>query len=206
MNTSEIPTNYPLQWPTGWKRTPSGRRTRSRFRTERNNVTLTDALNRVEQELRRWGIHQSTVSCNVEPRLDGRPRSGQARPSDPGVAVYFRLRAGGRPKVFACDRWITIEENLAAIAGHIAALRTVERYGVGETEQVLAGYTALPPTATDWRSMFGFGPDATPPFADVERRYLERIKIAHPDRADGNPFEAARLNEARDLARHELGG
>jgi hypothetical protein len=120
--------------------------------------------------------------------------------------VYFRLRAGGRPKVFACDRWWTVEENLAAIAGHIDALRKVERYGVGETEQVLAGYTALPASATDWRSTFGFGPDETPAVSVVEARYLARIKDAHPDRADGNPFEAARLNEARDLARHELGG
>src|SRR5262245_18103749 len=134
MSEDQDITGYPLQWPVGWRRTAPDRRRWSQFRSGTARVTMTDALDRVQTEFARWGIHDVVISSNVQVRLDGRIRADQARPSDPGVAIYFRLRAGGRPKVFACDKWFTVEENLAAIAGHIHALRAVERYGVGETE------------------------------------------------------------------------
>ena len=159
---------------------------------------------RLDHELRIWGIHDWLVSSNLQTKLDGMPYANQSEPSDVGVAVYFRLRAGGKPKVFACDRWNRVADNIAAIAGHVEALRRVERYGVGEVEKVLAGYTALPPSAEDWRSVFGFGPDETPTFAEVDRRYKRQIQAAHPDKEFGDSLQAARLNTARDMARWEL--
>lgn len=199
-------TRYPLSWPAGWRRTPSTRRTRAPFSTYRNPITIDRARQQLQSELKRLGVpyDQWTLSTNVETRTDGTIRSDRRAPDDPGVAVYFRMRAGGKPKVFACDKWDTVAGNIAAIARHIDALRRVDRYGVGEMDQVLAGYTALPPSAEDWRSVFGFGPDETPTFPEVDVRYKRMMVAAHPDRADGDTLQAARLNTARDLARWEL--
>ena len=205
------PTKFPLAWPVGWRRTPSDRRTWAKFakRVESGlrHLTLTEATSTLLKELQRLGVPYGEwcISTNVELRLDGLPRSDRGEPSDPGVAVYFRMRAGGKPKVFACDKWSRVADNVSAIARHIECLRAVDRYGVGEMEQVLAGYTALPPSAEDWRSVFGFGPDESPKFAEVDRRYKLQMKAAHPDRETGDSLQASRLNTARDMARWELG-
>lgn len=199
------PTKFPLSWPVGWRRTPSERRTSAMFKKYGQRMTVAAATTQLAHELRLLGVPYGewALSTNVELRLDGNPRSDR-EPADPGVAVYFRMRAGGKPKVFACDKWNRAADNVAAIARHIEALRAVDRYGVGEMEQVLAGYTALPPSAEDWRSVFGFGPDETPKLAEVDRRYKHQMKAAHPDREEGDSLQAARLNTARDMARWEL--
>lgn len=199
------PTKFPLAWPVGWKRTPSERRKRASFMKEKRPLIVSVAMLQLANELRRFGVPYGewVLSTNVELRFDGNPRSDR-EPGDPGAAVYFRMRAGGKPKVFACDKWNRIADNVSALARHIECLRAVDRYGVGEMEQVLAGYTALPPSAEDWRSVFGFGPDETPKFGEVDRRYKNQMKAAHPDREDGDSLQAARLNTARDMARWEL--
>jgi hypothetical protein len=199
-------TRFPLTWPVGWKRTPADRRVRSKFSSYKQPLTVIKATSLLQSELGRLGVpfDEWTLSTNVELRMDGFPRSDRGDPRDPGAAVYFRMRAGGKPKVFACDKWDRVADNVAAIAKHIECLRAVDRYGVGEMEQVLAGYTALPPSAVDWRSVFQFGPDETPRWSEVERRYKAGMVVAHPDRPDGDSLQAARLNTARDMARQEL--
>lgn len=200
------PTRFPLAWPVGWKRTPADRRVRASFKSYGHAMTPTKAREQLTRELQRLGVPfgQWALSTNVEIRSDGLLRGDRGEPTDPGAAIYFRMTAGGKPKVFACDKWNRVGDNIAAIARHIEALRAVDRYGVGEMEQVLAGYTALPPSAEDWRSVFAFGPDETPRFAEVDRRYKRLMTAAHPDTADGDTLQAARLNTARDMARWEL--
>lgn len=200
-------TRYPLAWPVGWRRTPADRRKRATFSHYKAQMSVQVAAGQLREELRRLGVPFDAwvLSTNVELRLDGMPRSDR-EPKDPGAAVYFRLRAGGKPKVFACDKWNRVADNVAAMARHIEALRAVDRYGVGEMEQVLAGYTALPPSAEDWRSVFGFPPDATPAFSEIDRLYKRLMAEAHPDKPTGDKFQAQRLNVARDMARWELQG
>lgn len=204
--TMSEPTRYPLAWPVGWKRTPADRRVRSSFKARGVWITTGAAIPQLMAELRRLGVphDQWVLSTNLQLRVDGLPRGDQGEPKDPGAAVYFRMREGGKPKVFACDKWKRVGENVVSIARHIECLRAVDRYGVGEMEQVLAGYTALPPSAEDWRSVFGFGPDESPKFSEVERRYRPMMAACHPDKPDGDSLQAARLNTARDLARWEL--
>lgn len=200
------PTRFPLSWPVGWKRTPADRRTRAQFKSAGVAMTIGRARDQVAKELQRLGVPfgEWALSTNVETRMDGTIRADRGEPADRGVAVYFRMRQGGKPKVFACDKWDRVADNIAAIARHIECLRAVDRYGVGEMEQVLAGYTALPPSAEDWRSVFAFGPDETPALGEVDRRYKRLMAAAHPDTADGDTLQAARLNTARDMARWEL--
>jgi len=162
---------------------------------------VVDALSRLDSELERLGARAATLSTNVSLRLDGRIR-GDENPPDPGVAVYFTFK--GKATVLAADRYLRVADNIAAIAGHIEAIRRVERYGVGTIEQALAGYKALPAdSAANWRAVFGFPADAAPSLDDVDRAYKTAARRKHPD-AGGTDIEMAHLNRARDYALSEL--
>lgn len=198
-------TRYPLSWPAGWRRTAAGDRRSAAFGRRggsygfRQALTIADALDRVSGELRRLGVADWLLSSNLRMRQDGLPYSQQSEPADPGVAIYFKL--GGKDRTLACDQWRRAADNIAAIAAHIECLRGIDRYGVGTIDQAFAGYAALPPSAEDWRTVFGLV--GTPMRAAVEARYLELAKQHHPDRG-GDPAMMAKLNAAREAARREL--
>jgi hypothetical protein len=210
------PTAYPLAWPAGKARTKSSLRERGRFSRGENvtqtfsngatyshrasrELTVANAVARVQRELDRLGARLPVLSTNLELRLDGLPRSGQRLPEDPGVAVYFQLK--GKPLVLACDRYQTVPANLAAIAAHIDAMRTAERHGVGSLEQMFMGFAALPSgiAPEDWRAVLG----EPKTMADAESAYREAIKTAHPD-VGGSEARAAALNAAIAKAREVL--
>lgn len=203
--------SYPLHWPLGRMRTPAGSRRRAAFNSKRHNgryletseLSISHALDRLEDEVTRLGVRTYTLSTNVEPRLDGRPRSVSQRIEDPGVALYFKLQ--GQDTVLACDRWDRVADNIAAIAKHIEALRGIERWGVGSLRQAFAGYAALPPSegappVQSWWQILGIDRDA--PWAEIEARWRELMRTAHPDQG-GDPELAKRLNAARDAAKKE---
>jgi hypothetical protein len=100
----------------------------------------------------------------------------------------------------ACDKWTRAADNIAAVAGHIEAIRAQDRYGVGTLEQAFAGYTALPAKAggVDWRAEMGFKPEVgvAPEAFDVVYRRLARER--HPDTEGGSHEAMARLNVARE--------
>ncbi len=106
----------------------------------KGELAVTEALRRLQGAMDRLGARLPVVSTNLEPRLDGLPRSGQRKPEDPGAALYFRLN--DTPVVLACDHYDTVAANLAAIAAHIDAMRAMERHGVGSLEQMFAGFAA----------------------------------------------------------------
>jgi hypothetical protein len=190
---------YPLEWPLGWKR--ASERVDAPFRRYGKRLGILDSTARLEAELQRLGAKQPTLSTNISLRLDGRPRSDEA-PRDPGVAVYFSFR--GKATVLAADRYLTVADNIAAIAGHIEALRRIERYGVGTIEQALAGYRALPAdTAANWRAVFGFAKESRPTIEQLDAAYKAAAKKHHPDQG-GTDLEMAHVNRARDYALQEL--
>jgi hypothetical protein len=195
---------FPLEWPVGWKRTARHQRLVAPFGTKRTStgkLTVQLATTRLELEVDRLGARNPVLSTNVSLRLDGRPRSDE-NPTDPGAAIYFSFK--GKAVVLACDRFQTVADNIAAIAGHIEALRRVERYGVGTIEQALAGYKALPAdSAANWRAVFGFGADARVTVDQVDTAYKTLAKTKHPD-VGGTEIEMAHLNRARDYALLEL--
>ena len=206
--------SFPLHWPHGRPRTPSASRRAAPFNSKHHNgryqqtveLSISAALDRLEEEVTRLGVTTYTLSTNVEPRLDGRPRSSTARIEDPGVALYFKLQ--GQNTVLACDRWNRVADNIAAIAKHIEALRGIERWGVGSLRQAFAGYRALPPggdappapAEPPWWKILGV--DRAAPFAEIEARWRELMRTAHPDQG-GDPESAKRINAARDAARKE---
>lgn len=96
-------TRFPLAWPTGWPRTSTYKRQKSNFRTRGAQLSVFAAIQRLSGEVDRLGARDVILSTNMETRLDGLPRSGQAEPKDPGAALYFSLRKA--PRCLACDRW-----------------------------------------------------------------------------------------------------
>ncbi len=161
-------TPYPLTWPVAWPRArarqdaPFHKRVGLvRGQTSKADLTMVDAREQLQRQLDLLGAREVLLSTNVELTLTGQPRSGRARPVDVGVACYFKLK--GRDTVLACDKWTRVEDNIAAIAKHIEALRGQERWGVGSVEQAFTGYQALPaPLAKrHWTAVLGVAADAT---------------------------------------------
>lgn len=205
---------FPLHWPATWPRTPAFRRKPAKFSSasygkgyrEARGLTVAEALDRLQRELDLIGAASVVLSCNVERRLDGLPRSGAAEPSDPGVAIYFTMK--GRSTVLACDRWNRVADNIAAIAAHIGALRGIDRWGVGSVEQAFAGYAALPgPAARPWRAVLSW-PDSLPVTRpEIENARRTWAKRWHPDSGTApNAGLMAEMNAACDSALRELEG
>lgn len=197
---------FPLQWPTGWKRIPPGDRKDANFSRHDQRLTISDGVNRVLGELGRMGVHEDFViiSSNLESRLDGMPRSGQANPGDPGVCVYWQKggpRSGSPMRCLAVDRYLKVADNLAAIAATLDAMRAIERHGgAAILDRAFTGFAALPaPVAgqRDWWTVLGLQPDATAEqIRDAHRRLRSTL---HPDKpGSGDQERMAELNVARD--------
>lgn len=221
---AEQETASPLQWPTGWPRVKHRERARfrgtslhaytardangvsvCRQRSVSRELTIAEAIDRLQSELERLGGRYPVLSTNLELRRDGSPRSGQREPQDPGAAVYFTLKA--RRVVLACDKWDRAADNIAAIAAHIAAMRGQERWGVGSLEQAFAGYAKLPSpqAARSWRTVLGLG-DGEITRERAESRYRELALRHHPDVSGGSHEQMAELTQAIVRARAELAG
>jgi hypothetical protein len=219
---SETVERYPLSWPVGWKRTGYGQRRHAAFHAtktvysnyvnangqrsswkQKESLSVGKGLERLNGELKRLGAQRIVISSNLRIREDGLPYAQQAKQlDDPGVAVYFYLK--NQPRVLACDKWLSAAENMAAIAGHIAAIRAQDRYGVGTLDQAFAGYAAIPAKTggEDWRAEMGFKPDEHPDSEAIEARFRALARERHPD-AGGSHEAMARLNQARASAMQE---
>jgi hypothetical protein len=204
---------YPLAWPNTWPRTASRRQAMFSKKVHRagapyarsENLTVGDGLARLERELRLLGARTPVISSNLRRNLDGSLTANQAKMlADPGIAVYFRLH--DTPIVLACDKWNSAADNMAAIAGHIEAIRAQGRYGVGTIDQAFRGYAALPPVGGtqggDWRAELEVATvaPAALTLTYCEAQYTKLLKLRHPDRG-GSHDAIVRLNLARDAAR-----
>ncbi len=205
---------YPLQWPDGWKRTAPVARRHAKFgrkvttaggwkRTE--DLTVSQAIQRVLEELQRMGIVRDdcVISTNLVLRLDGLPRSDQKRPVDPGAAVYWQ--DGGARRVMAIDQYTTVEDNLAAIAATIEAMRAIERHGGAVIlERAFTGFTALPApgAAREWWEVLGCAAHA--PTNEIRAAYRALASKHHPDKG-GDAARMAEINAAFGTAMKERG-
>lgn len=61
---------------------------------------------------------------------------------DQGVVVHASFDGGVR--VFTCDRWVHLTQNLWAIAQHIKAVRDQANWGVATVAEALAAFRMLP--------------------------------------------------------------
>lgn len=191
--------SYPLTWPAGWKRTAPVFRNYARFK----NNTLGKCCDEAFAEVRRLSGYDAAdraiISTNIQARIDGRPYANRAQPSDPGVALYFIY--AGKPRVIACDKWLTVEDNLWAIVKHIEALRGQERWGCGSLERAFAGYTAIPEKTggQSWWETLGVAMNASED--QVKDAYYAKAKIYHPDSGtEPNSEKMIEVNLAYQMA------
>jgi len=209
---------FPLQWPAGWPRTDYRNLKPGKFGTvkrrngqaweSRADITIAEATSRVLAELGRMGVDRQDVviSTNLTLRLDGLPRSGQAAPRDAGAAVYWQTRKGDR-RVMAIDQYHKAEENLAAIAATLDAMRAIERHGGAQIlDRAFTGFTALPaPTGRrTWRDVLEIPAGWSVCLDDVKDRYRRLARERHPDRANGSDAAMSELNVAMAQAEQEL--
>jgi hypothetical protein len=148
------------------------------------------------------------ISTNLRTRLDGLPRGDQARPSDVGAAVYWQK--GKQPmRCMAIDAYDEVEDNLAAIAATLEAMRAIERHGgAAILDRAFTGFTALPApiiagTSRPWYVVLDCSPNSGREVIDHSYRRL--ASRYHPDKEGGDPAKMAELNAARDAALRELG-
>lgn len=184
-------TSYPLYWPMGRPRTPYRRQ--SAFRN--SNVFVETKLVRKELEL--LGAKNIIVSTNLMLRGDGIPYSGQKRPQDPGVSVWFDLK--GVQHAFACDQWNLAEDNLRAIAKHVEAMRGQLRWKVATAQEAFAGFKALPESAGGDPWWVTLGCAKTADREAVDRAFKIKARSTHPD-AGGSHEDWLKLQRARELA------
>lgn len=204
---------YPLQWTAGWKRTAAHQRTTARFgKASRHSsysgwtpgraLTIAEAVERLRSELSRMGIRDAdlVISTNLELRLDGLPRSGQRQPADPGAAVYWRERSGDVPRCMAIDRYDRIEDNLAAVAATLEAMRAIERHGGAEIlNRAFTGFTALPGAGDceHWSDVLGVPSNACR--EEIDTAYRRLRSKHHPDKG-GDAYMFNRIQKAFDEA------
>jgi hypothetical protein len=210
-------TRYPLCWPANWKRTTY--RTRAQFGkakpyqdrsgeniyTGKARLSISDAIERIGDELSRMGIkHENVIiSTNVPLNLSGIPRGDGIAPSDPGVAIYWTDK--GKSQCMAIDRYDRVADNLAAIAATLEALRAIERHGGGSIlERAFIGFAQLPASKRHWGEVLGYRKGEVASVADIESKFRELAKQFHPDKNGGSHDLMAELNGARDAALAEV--
>ena len=185
---------YPLAWPQGVERTPSGRRMcNSPFRTG-----FDKAVENVAASLRGFQkdsgvkIEHVVLSTNVD--LINR------NPADPGAAAWFQM--DGQWVAFGVDRYAKVEANIQAIHHIIEARRVELRYGgLAIVRQTFRAFIALPaPGGKAWWEVLQVGPDASAQWIEAAYRRLARER--HPD-AGGSDAMMAELNAARDAGLKE---
>jgi hypothetical protein len=206
---------YPLQWPAGWRRMPSHQRERSRFgqkekvyRTNDQGATVhaydrskdlsvLDAIERVLESLGRMGLDRDDVviSTNVPTRLDGLPKSNARMPDDPGAAIYWRK--GKDTRCMAIDRYDRVQDNIAAIAATLEAMRAIDRHGGASIlDRAFQGFTALAAPVSWWQVLELSGPNPTP--SQIQDAHARLAMKHHPDRPGGSNEKMAAINAARD--------
>ncbi len=207
---------FPLTWPSGWKRTPAhqvkhgafGKKVTgpNRGYAHHEDLTTNEAVKRVLLELQRMGIWRDDVviSTNIPVRLDGLPRGDAKRPKDHGAAVYWE--DSGARRCIAVDQYSKVEDNLAAIAATLDAMRAIERHGgAAILERAFTGFTALPAPAAGktWREVLGIV--GTPIGQDLQHAYRRAASAVHPDKPEGSNDAMVAVNLAYEQAKKELG-
>jgi hypothetical protein len=183
---------FPLQWPVGWDRTPSHKRSAGAF-----SITLAKARDGIVKEVKLLGGRHLVINSNLQLRNDGLPYASQPRLVDQGIAVYFEYK--GKPMCFACDRYARVEANLRAIELTIAALRGIDRWGASDMmERAFTGFTALEHAPEKgWREILGVS--VTAQSHEIDQAYRRLRSQFHPDHG-GNSEQFQRVQWAYEQA------
>ncbi len=183
-------TAFPLTWPEGRPRTLSAHRHHARFKT-----TFFRAMANLTREIKLLGGDKIIFSTDIPLRKDGLPYSDmRPKSGDPGVAVYFTRK--GKQLCFACDCYLTPDDNMHAIALTVEALRGIARWGTGDMmEAAFRGFIALPEKTggVAWWEVLGVPSSAT--LEQAKAAYRKLVIKHHPD-AGGDVDQFHKIREA----------
>ena len=197
--TIEATDAFPLKWPQGTPRNYSPKA--SAFR----NRSWEAGIKEVRAELGRLGATDVTISMNIRMKSEATPYAGQVHPKDRGIAVYFKLK--GEFRCLPCDKFATMGDNFHAIALTIEAMRALDRYGVGKSQQSFDGFKALPAVASseseDWTAVLQIPANASE--STIREAHIRQVRQVHSEGGDTSSA-IARLNVARDAAIKERAG
>jgi hypothetical protein len=189
----------PLQWPSGWQRSPSPRH--SSFGVGNSKPSIARATDKLMKEIRLMGGTHIVVSSNLRLKNDGTPYSSQREPDDQGVAVYFTYQ--GQQRVVACDSYARCGCNLFAIAKTIEAMRAIDRWGCSEIlARAFTGFAALPPPCEHWSTVL----DVIEELDNLDvlkSAYRQKVKQHHPDNG-GDATRFQQVQQAYKEARKDI--
>lgn len=184
-----------LDWPLG--RPITHKPKRSRF----DSHSLSKCIDELGLELKRLRAEDVVLTANWEVSAHTR-RPNVAQPRSRvehfGVSVFWRRAA--RSYQLACDTYSSWEDNLWALARHIEAVRTQERYGVATLEEAFKGAELALPAAPQHRApheVLGLTQQQARDRANVDACYRTLAREHHPD-AGGSADQMAALTSARD--------
>lgn len=184
-------TAYPLCWPSGRPRTLiHQRRHNHQFRT-----LFVKARTALIREIKLLNGTDLIFSSDLPLRNDGLPYANAVPKSgDTGVAVYFMRKQ--KQMCFACDCYLTVDDNLHAVCLTISALRGISRWGTGDMmESAFRGYAALPEkSGSAWFEVLGVPINAS--VEQVRTAYLLLCKKWHPDVTGGDAEMFRRVAQA----------
>jgi len=137
-------------------------------------------------------------------KRNGETYSNFRQPDDVGVAVYWVTREYGE-KSIACDKWVTVQENLHALRLSFDAFRLIQRAGATQVlERAFTAFGELPGAVNvrverPWYEVFGFPKELVQhlTLAMAEAKYRELAQQVHPDRT-GSDTLMIELNQARE--------
>lgn len=185
--------------------TPQHQRKRSKFKATYNR-TLQD----LERELNHLGAKNVVFQADVRAediRVDGFLRA-RAITRSPKIIISFDSKHG--PLSYPCDRFDHWEDNIRAIALSLAALRTVDRYGVTRSAEQYKGWAKLPAPDTPmtveqaarclakyvgihWQDVCGLT-------ADLKIELFRKARAgSHPDRNNGASAEFLEVQKAIEV-------
>lgn len=201
-------------WP--GEATPDVERTRAPF-----TAGWGTTLGLLRKELRMLDAEQVVVQVALEARefrvTDGHPRSN-AKATHPGVVLAFDSKFG--PLKYACDTFLSFDDNMRAIGLGLEALRKCDRYGITRRGEQYKGWSQLPSgtvmgarmsrreaarVLVDLAGTGWSGDDIDDAIqmtvenisGQVDDAYRWAVKLHHPDRGgDADLFR--RATEARD--------
>lgn len=184
-----------VDWPAGFNRTPDDEREPNR----QFEVSLSDAFDHLEAELRRQEVDEYRYEFDAQARKrDQRPYS-RANPDDPSFVV--RWTKDGDQFAVACDAYSRLRDNVHAVGKYVNEKGRMGRRPVTTGKSEFAN-ARLP--SGDGETIVAQAPphevlDVTPdaPANVVEAAYREKTKEMHPDHG-GSTEAFQRLKRAKE--------
>jgi len=124
----------PLKWPDEIPATPLlKQRTDSGFSP---NMTLTDAVSFLDEEVTAAGIGQAALYTDIEQINIERLRKKLG--SRTGACLQYKY--SDREYILTCDRWQKLEHNIYALQLAFRNWSSMEKWGIGSIAALMAGF------------------------------------------------------------------